>query len=58
MADELFKPTVTIKTRVEKFQGEYADDKAPVEILEMEETISLEEFLAGGGSNLITVSEG
>lgn len=58
MADEAVKPTVTLKTQVAKFDGEYTEGMEPVEIIETEETISLEEFLASGLVDSISLSEG
>ncbi len=44
--DDAIGPTVTIRLQVAKFDGEYEPGKAPVEVVESEETIPLGEFLA------------
>lgn len=40
------KPTVTIKTTLEKFDGDKKPGDEPVEVVETIETMTLDEFLA------------
>ena len=55
MSSDAIGPTVTVRLRLAKFDGEVEDGKQPVEVIETEETVSLAEFLArqagapGGG---------
>lgn len=44
--DAQLRPTVTIKLQVAKFDGDITPGKAPVEVIETEETISVDEFNA------------
>jgi hypothetical protein len=45
MASEAIGPTVTVHLKLEKFDGEYAPGKEPVEVIETEETMPLAQFL-------------
>lgn len=46
MADEAMGPTVTVHTRLEKFDGDKQPGQDPVEVIETSETLPLAEFLA------------
>ena len=44
MQTETVKPSVTVKVRLEKFDGEKVPGQIPLEVIEVEETMSPEEF--------------
>lgn len=43
---ESIAPSVTVLTRLEKFDGDRQPGQAPVEVIETEETLPLADFLA------------
>jgi hypothetical protein len=43
---EISAPTVTVKLRIAKFDGEYEEGKEPVEVIETEQIFPLSDFLA------------
>lgn len=47
MSDDAIGPTVTVRMRLEKFDGEKTPGKEPVEVIETVEEVPLAEFLAG-----------
>ncbi len=44
MAADAIGPTVTVKMKLEKFDGDHGTE--PVEVIETEETMTLDQFLA------------
>ena len=50
------KPMVTVRTRLEKFDGDVPPGTAPVEVIERVETMPMDKFVAmfglGGGADV------
>jgi hypothetical protein len=44
--NESLGPTVTVRLKLAKFDGDYEPGKDPVEVIETEETMPLAQFLA------------
>jgi hypothetical protein len=46
MAADAIGPTVTVRMKLAKFDGDYEPGNEPVEVIETEETMTLDQFLA------------
>ena len=58
MASDALGTTVTVHLKLAKFDGEFEEGKAPVEVIETEETMPLAQFKARFGDGMPLPIEG